>query len=270
MPADKRVIHATNDAADINKDYGSEIGLVGDAVLVLEGLITEIRALTGGPDATQLNILTTQIAATKKKWKTDWKSQFISDEVPINQYRIIGDLMSVVDPGDVIITHDSGSPREQLLPFWESISPGSYLGWGKSTQLGYGLGINIGAKLAAPDKLCINIMGDSAIGMTGMDLETAARYGIGILTIVFNNGVMAAERDVLIEADEKYGAMKVGGNYSVVAEGLGVASRRVEKPDDFLPSLDEAIKITASGAPFLIECMVKEGYEFSRDALPGL
>ena len=270
IPADKRVIHATNDAADINKDYRSEIGLVGDAVLVLEGLITEIRALTGGPDATKLNILTTQIATVKKKWKADWKSQFISDEAPINQYRIIGDLMSAVDPGDVIITHDSGSPREQLLPFWESISPGSYLGWGKSTQLGYGLGINIGAKLAAPDKLCINIMGDSAIGMTGMDLETAARYGIGILTIVFNNGVMAAERDVLIEADEKYGAMKVGGNYSVVAEGLGVASLRVEKPDDFLPALDEAKKITASGAPFLIECMVKEGYEFSRDALPGL
>ena len=270
IPADKRVIHATNDAADINKDYRSEIGLVGDAVLVLEGLITEIRALTGGPDATKLNILTTQIATVKKKWKADWKSQFISDEVPINQYRIIGDLMSVVDPGDVIITHDSGSPREQLLPFWESTSPGSYLGWGKSTQLGYGLGINIGAKLAAPDKLCINIMGDSAIGMTGMDLETAARYGIGILTIVFNNGVMAAERDVLIEADEKYGAMKVGGNYSVVAEGLGVASLRVEKPDDFLLALDEAKKITASGAPFLIECMVKEGYEFSRDALLGL
>ena len=270
IPADKRVIHATNDAADINKDYRSEIGLVGDAVLVLEGLITEIRALTGGPDATKFNILTTQIATVKKKWKADWKSQFISDEAPINQYRIIGDLMSAVDPGDVIITHDSGSPREQLLPFWESTSPGSYLGWGKSTQLGYGLGINIGAKLAAPDKLCINIMGDSAIGMTGMDLETAARYGIGILTIVFNNGVMAAERDVLIEADEKYGAMKVGGNYSVVAEGLGVASLRVEKPDDFLPALDEAKKITASGAPFLIECMVKEGYEFSRDALPGL
>jgi acetolactate synthase-1/2/3 large subunit len=270
MPADKRVIHATNDAADINKDYRSEIGLVGDAVLVLEGLITEIRALTGGPDATKLNILTIQIATVKKKWKADWKSQFISDEAPINQYRIIGDLMSAVDPGDVIITHDSGSPREQLLPFWESTSPGSYLGWGKSTQLGYGLGINIGAKLAAPDKLCINIMGDSAIGMTGMDLETAARYGIGILTIVFNNGVMAAERDVLIEADEKYGAMKVGGNYSVVAEGLGVASLRVEKPDDFLPALDEAKKITTSGAPFLIECMVKEGYEFSRDALPGL
>ena len=84
--------------------------------------------------------------------------------------------------------------------------PGSYMGWGKSTQLGYGLGIIMGAKLAAPEKLCINIMGDAAIGMTGMDIETAARNRIAILTIVFNNGVMGAERDVLEISDEKYGA----------------------------------------------------------------
>ena len=113
-------------------------------------------------------------------------------------------------------------------------------------------------------------MGDSAIGMTGMDLETAARYDIGILTIVFNNGVMAAERNVLVEADEKYDAMTVGGNYTIVAKGLGVASRRVEKPDDFLPAFEEAQKVIVSGKPFLIECMVKEGHDFSRDTLPGL
>ena len=74
-------------------------------------------------------------------------------------------------------------------------------------------------------------MGDAAIGMTGMDIETAARNRIAILTIVFNNGVMGAERDVLKISDEKYGAMTVGGNYSKVAEGLNVASTRVEKPD---------------------------------------
>jgi len=270
VPAGKRVIHATNDASDVNKDYRSEIGLVGDAVLVIEGLIKEIRGLSKIVKIDKLNNLTAQIKTGKKKWKAEWNSQFISDEVPINQYRIIGDLMRAVDPSDVIITHDSGSPREQLLPFWEATCPHSYLGWGKSTQLGYGLGINIGAKLAAPEKLCINIMGDSAIGMTGMDLETAARYGIGILTIVFNNGVMAAERNVLVDADEKYDAMMVGGNYTIVAKGLGVESRRVEKPDDFLPAFEEAQKVIVSGKPFLIECMVKEGHDFSRDTLPGL
>ena len=270
VPADKRIIHATNEPSDINKDYRVELGIIGDAKMVINGLIAEIRTQQSEDTAPKLATLTTEIAATKKAWQADWQPQFSSDEVPINQYRIVGDLMKAVDPADVIMTHDSGSPREQLLPFWEATQSGGYMGWGKSTQLGYGLGINIGAKLAAPNKLCINIMGDSAIGMTGMDLETAARYGIAILTIVFNNGVMTAERDVLIEADEKYGAMTVGGNYCLVAEGLGVASRRVEQPGDFLATFEEAKKVTASGAPFLIECMVKEGYDFSRDSVAGL
>ena len=172
--------------------------------------------------------------------------------------------MRNVDRDNVIITHDSGSPREQLLPFWESTVPGSYMGWGKSTQLGYGLGINMGAKLAAPEKLCINVMGDAAIGMTGMDIETAARNGIAILTIVFNNGIMAAERDVLVTSEKRYGALAVGGNYAKVAEGLGVAATRVEAPDAFIPALRQAIETTAAGAPYLIECVTKEGYDFSR------
>jgi acetolactate synthase-1/2/3 large subunit len=178
--------------------------------------------------------------------------------------------MRTVDRDNVIITHDSGSPREQLLPFWETTKPGSYMGWGKSTQLGYGLGITMGAKLAAPDKLCVNVMGDAAIGMTGMDIETAARNRIAILTVVFNNGVMAAERDVLKTSTKKYGALTVGGNYAKVAEGLNVASARVEKPANIVGAIKDAVRVTETGAPFLLEFVVKEGYDFSRYNLEGL
>ena len=113
-------------------------------------------------------------------------------------------MLHTVDRENTIITHDSGSPREQLVPFWECVAPRTYMGWGKSTQLGYGLGIIMGAKLAEPDKLCINVMGDAAIGMVGMDIETAARHRIGILTVVFNNGAMAIERGSMPEAAEKH------------------------------------------------------------------
>ena len=157
--------------------------------------------------------------------------------MPINQYRVIRDLMRTVDRDNVIMTHDSGSPREQMMPFWETTAAGSYMGWGKSTQLGYGLGITMGAKLAAPKKLCVNVMGDAAIGMTGMDIETAARNRIAILTVVFNNGVMGAEREELKISDEKYGAMTVGGNYTKVAEGLNVAARgSTSRPTSCRPS----------------------------------
>ena len=264
VPPGKRIVHSTNDPDDINKDYRADHAVIGDARLVLEAVIEEVARQKGGGDDGALRDLTDSVAAVRAAWRDEWAPQLDSDEVPLNQYRVIRDLMRSVDRDNTIITHDSGSPREQLLPFWETTTSGSYLGWGKSTQLGYGLGLIMGAKMAAPDKLCINIMGDAAIGMTGMDIETAARNGIAILTIVFNNGVMAAERDVLIKSTEKYGALTVGGNYTKVAEGLGVASRRVETPDDFIPALNEAVETTSSGAPFLIECITKEGYDFSR------
>jgi acetolactate synthase-1/2/3 large subunit len=270
VPEGKTIIHATNEAADINKEYRVDHAVVGDAALALDALIAEAARQKGPGGGNALASLTEEVAAAKKAWQQEWSKFLNSDETPLNQYRVIRDLMRGVDRDDVIMTHDSGSPREQMIPFWETTAAGSYMGWGKSTQLGYGLGITMGAKLAAPDKLCVNVMGDSAIGMTGMDIETAARNKIAILTVVFNNGVMGAERDVLKISDAKYGAMTVGGNYAKVAEGLNVASNRVERPADIAPAIKEAVAVTQSGAPFLLEFVVKEGRDFSRYNLPGL
>ncbi len=270
VPPGKKIVHSTNDPSDINKDYRADHAVIGDAKMVAEALIAEIKRQRGAGDVKALQFLSDEIAAIKKDWIADWKDHRTSDEVPINQYRVIQDLMDTIDRDNVIITHDSGSPREQMMSSWESTAAGSYMGWGKSTQLGYGLGINLGAKMAAPDKLCINVMGDASFGMTGMDIETAARNGIATLTIVFNNSVMAAERDVLVLATEKYGSMDVGGNYAKVAEGLNVQSRRVESPDDIIPAIKEAVAVTQSGQPYLLEFVVKQGYDFSRDDVAGL
>jgi acetolactate synthase-1/2/3 large subunit len=270
VPPGKTIIHSTNDAGDVNKEYRVDHAMIGDAALVLDALIVEVGRQKGAGGGNALASLKEEIAAAKKAWLAEWSKHLDSDELPINQYRVIRDLMRAVDRDNVIITHDSGSPREQLLPFWEPTVPGSYMGWGKSTQLGYGLGIIMGAKLAAPDKLCVNVMGDAAIGMTGMDIETAARNRIAILTVVFNNGVMAAERDVLRLSTKKYGAMTVSGNYTKVAQGLNVAAMRVEKPAEIVPAIRDAVRVTQSGAPFLLEIVVKEGYDFSRYELAGL
>jgi acetolactate synthase-1/2/3 large subunit len=266
IPPGKTIIHSTNDPGDINKEYRVDHAVVGDAGLVIPALIAEIARQKGPGGGNALASLKEEVAAGKKAWQEEWAKFFDSDEMPLNQYRVIRDMMRTLDRDNVIITHDSGSPREQMIPFWETTAAGSYMGWGKSTQLGYGLGITMGAKLAAPTKLCINVMGDASFGMTGMDIETAARNRIAILTVVFNNGVMGAERDVLKISDAKYGAMTVGGNYTKVAEGLNVAARRVAKPGDIVGAIEEAVDVTETGAPFLLEFVVKEGRDFSRYA----
>lgn len=259
VPAGPAIIHTTNDADDVNKDYRADHALIGDAALTCEALAAEL-----GSGARAENGVAEEIAALRRDWLSGWERHLASDEAPINQYRAIRDLMAATEPDNVIITHDSGSPREQLLPFWIATQPRSYMGWGKSTQLGHGLGLIMGAKLAAPEKLCINVMGDAAIGMVGMDLETAARCGIGILTIVFNNGVMAAERDAMGYSDGAFGTLAQGGHYTEVARALGVEATRVEAPGAFRQAVAGAIEATESGTPALIEVMVKEGHDFSR------
>jgi acetolactate synthase-1/2/3 large subunit len=263
LPVGKILIHSTNDANDVNKDIRCDLGVVGDADLFLDALITEVARQKTTGDHARLDDLKTKIATIKAAWLKDWAVHLDSEEIPLNQYRIIRDLMNTVDRDNTIITHDSGSPRKQLLPFWQTTKAGSYMGWGKSTQLGHGLGITMGAKLASPEKLCINVMGDAAIGMTGMDLETASRNGIGILTIVFNNSVMAAERHVMETSTSKYDAINVGGNYAKLAEALNVTSMRVDKTNAIIPAIREAVSVTQQGKPFLLEFIVKEGYDFT-------
>src|SRR5438045_8688457 len=111
-------------------------------------------------------------------------SKLTSNEVPITPYRIIWEFMQTVNPRDAIVTHDSGSPREQLIPFYRATAPRSYIGWGKSHALGTGLGLLIGAKPAAPHQLCVHFMGDAAVGITGRASETALPCGTAMPTIV--------------------------------------------------------------------------------------
>ena len=176
-----------------------------------------------------------------------------------------------MDRTRTIITHDSGTPRDQLAPFWETLTPRGFLGWGKSTQLGSSLGFALGAKLAAPDKLVMHFLGDTALGMCGMDLETAVRERIPILTVLVNNGLMGGYEKHIPFASAKFGSRYLGGDYAKVAEGLGVAVERVTEPSQIIPALERAIRVTGYGSevagggrPALVEFITREETRLSK------
>src|SRR5205823_9283345 len=123
----------------------------------------------------------------------------------------------------------------------------------KTTQLGYGLGLAMGAKLAQPDKLCINVWGDAAIGMTGMDFETAVRERIPILSILFNNFSMAIELPVMPVSTERYRSTDISGNYADMARAFGAYGERITAPDEIVPAIKRGIEATRGGSPALLE-----------------
>ncbi|MGH2482407.1 MAG: thiamine pyrophosphate-dependent enzyme, partial [Ktedonobacteraceae bacterium] len=159
---------------------------------------------------------------------------------------------------NTIITHDAGSPRDQLSPFWETRAPLTYVGWGKTTQLGYSLGLAMGAKLAHPDKLCINVWGDAAIGFTGMDFETAVRERIPILSILLNNSSMAIELPVMQVATEKYRSTDISGHYADMARALGGYGERVSEPGQIISAIQRAMQQTQEGTPALLEFITQK------------
>ncbi len=263
IPEGKTVVHATLDAGDINKDVEVEHALLGDAKLILEAVTAEIRERLGGRPRGRTEQVAREIAAVKREWLSHWMPKLTLDEAPLSPYRVIRDLMRTVDVPNTIITHDAGSPRDQLSPFWESQTPLSYIGWGKTTQLGYGLGLAMGAKLARPDKLCINVWGDAAIGFTGMDFETAVRERIPILSVLFNNFSMAIELPVMPVSTEKYRSTDISGHYADMAKAFGGYGERVESPDDIVPAIMRGIRKTEEGVPALLEFITAKEIEFS-------
>ncbi len=264
MPAGKTIIHATLDPADINKDVASQHALIGDADLTLRALIEAVSERLGGQPRGRGAGVAAQIAEINGKWEAEWAAKLNSDSAPLSPYRVIRDLYDTVDVANTIITHDAGSPRDQLSPFWKSITPLSYIGWGKTTQLGYGLGLAMGAKLACPDKLCINVWGDAAIGFTGMDFETAVRERIPILSVLFNNFSMAIEIPIMPVSQEKYGSTDISGNYAKMAEAFGGYGERIETPDQIIPAIERGIQKTEEGVPALLEFITAKETEIPK------
>jgi acetolactate synthase-1/2/3 large subunit len=262
MPKGKTFIHATLDPDHLNKDVRAKIGLVGDAALTLEALLAEVKALV--PEPRDSRDTARRIASVREAWLGEWMPKLTSSEVPLTPYRVLWDLLHTVDVANTIITHDAGSPRDQISPFWVSTEPLSYIGWGKTTQLGYGLGLAMGAKLAHPDKLCINVWGDAAIGFTGMDFETAVRERIPILSILLNNFSMAIELKVMPISTEKYRSTDISGDYAAMARAFGGYGERVTAPEEIVPAIRRGIAATREGQPALLEFITGKETKISK------
>ncbi|HSG34900.1 MAG TPA: thiamine pyrophosphate-requiring protein [Sphingomonadaceae bacterium] len=262
IPPGKRVIHATLDPLDIDKSVPSEVALVGDAKLTLAALFEVVKRRV--PEPRDCAPVAARIKAVEAQWFAKWEAKCTQDSSPLSPYRVLWDLQQVLDVANTIVTHDAGSPRDQLVPFWKSSTPHSYIGWGKSTQLGYGLGLAMGAKLACPDKLCVNVWGDAAIGFTGTDLETAARERIPILSILLNNEAMAIELPIMPVATEKYRSTDISGDYAAFAQSLGCYGERVTEASEIVPAIKRALAAIENGQPALLEFITEKETEISR------
>ena len=252
-----RLIHNSVNVDDLNKDEAAAVALPGDARLTIQALIEECGARPAGADA--VADTAGRIAAIRDQWLAEWTPVLTADAEPLSYYRVVHALNEVLDPDASMVTHDAGAPRDCMVPFYRATVPHSYIGWGKTTHLGFGLPLMIGAKLAHPGKFCLNVMGDGAFGMSGLDLETAVRSGVAITTVLLNNGTMATysgAQDLIGPTARAAGVGTMSGNYAALAQSLGAHGIEVRSAAELHQALAEAQRLNAAGSTVLIDVHV--------------
>jgi thiamine pyrophosphate-dependent acetolactate synthase large subunit-like protein len=264
VPGGKFIIHNTNNPEDVNKDYKVQIGLLGDARLTLRAMIEEVKAQIGPEGRRKDSSVREAVAQVKQEWLTEWAPLLNSELEPILPYRLVNEINKNVDHKNSVLTHDAGHPRDEIMPFFKASVPGSYIGWGKTTHLGYGLPLMIGSKMANPNKFCMNFMGDGAFGMSGLDLETAVRAGLPITTIVLNNGTMGGYNKALPVAMEKYNVGNMTGDYAKIAEGMGAVGIHVTKTSEIGPAIKKARQLNSEGKCVLLDVKTQQQDKFSQ------
>ena len=264
FPSGTTMVQVTCDGHDVGRDYPISFGVIGDAKLVLAQMVAEVRQKLGAEGRRGDDAVAREVKAVRDEFLEAWMPRLTADDEPISPYRVIWDVMNTVDRTKTVFTHDAGNPRDQTAPFYEAIVPHGYMGWGKTTQLGTSMGLMMGAKLARPDWLAVNIMGDAAFGMVGMDFETAVRCNIPIITIVLNNGLMGGYARDLPIAAERYQFHRLSGDYRKLGEALGGYTERVERPADLKPALRRAIEQTKAGRAVLLDVVTGEEPNFPK------
>ena len=258
IPAGVSIIHINADPADLNKTYQVDLPILADAKLALRAIIDAVRERVG-PDAGGVKPeIADEIRQCHAKHNAEWTPRFTDPETPTNGYRVVHELYQVIDPDRTIALHDAGGSRGYMVPFWPTTRPRNFVAMGGMAAMGWSVGAAIGTKLGRPDHLVVHLLGDASFGMTGMELETAARMGLPILTVVVNNGGIGGGMMGMENPNGTPPELAVlGGNFSVVADGLGCWSERVEHPEGIRPAFQRAIRAIDEGQPALVEVMIR-------------
>ncbi len=251
----KSIVQCTVDTLDINRSYETRLAVIGDARLTLQALIDEFSKQAGGrrrnPD------LLDEIRAGKQAFLAKFRPLMESNEKPINPYRVIGDLMKVLDPKNSFVTADSGNTRDQTSTVYEAHIPRGHLGWGNVSTLGFSLAGAVAAKLAYPGRQCVNVTGDAGVCYMMGNFEAVARYGIGITTLHINNGGYSGYGPGFWGAGHDPYTWKVSDHsaacMSAMARAVGFHGEDVTEPSEVIPALKRAFDENAKGRPAFVE-----------------
>jgi len=238
----------------------AEIGIVGDPKLVLRQLIEKIEEMQLDFSAKGQSPWIKQMGEVRQNYEQVIKerAEKTLEDVPIHPDRLTKDLVSVIDDDATLIV-DSFTLSGYTSQWFTAHKMGQIVDAGPLAPVGHGVGMGIGAQLARPGKQVVIVSGDGGIGIGGMDMETAAKYGIPIVCLLWNNSSWGPgfEAMPILKGRTDPFDMVQDIRYDKVFEPMGVYTEHVETPDQIRPALERAL---SSGKPALVNVVGDKRY----------
>ncbi|MBF0277975.1 MAG: thiamine pyrophosphate-binding protein [SAR324 cluster bacterium] len=251
-----KLIHIDIEASEIGRNYPTEIGVVADAKSALQILTRVAKEIY--PKGFERPELKKKISDFRADFRRKNAAMATSEAFPMMPERILADVREAL-PDDAIITTDVGWNKNGVGQQFDILTPGSILTPGGFATMGFGPPGAIGAKLAAPERVVLSLVGDGGFGQNPAMLATAVEQKLGIIWLVMNNnafgtiaGLQKAHFGLTYGTvfPGEPGEQGLGPNYAEIARGYGAEGVRIPNAGELLPILKAAI---ASGKPTVID-----------------
>lgn len=258
QPGAVQVIHIDVDPDEIGRNYPTAVGIIADAKTALQGLYQEVLKLQ--PEKLHRQDRYDFVNDRVSAWRKGIAAAQRSDASPLMPQRLIWELMNFLDD-DAILLGDLSFSSVWLDVHYDVRQAGRNITYARGFDLlGWGLPASLGAKLAAPDRQVLSLMGDGSMGYCIGELETARRHNIPAVNVVLNNGTLGYEK-FLIKYYNEPGKITnewpacdfVDTDYAAIARAFGCFGARVEHPSQLRPALEQAF---ASEKPAVIDVVI--------------
>jgi acetolactate synthase-1/2/3 large subunit len=257
-PGAVKVIHIDIDPDEIGRNYPTEVAIIADAKVALACLLDEVVKLQPQPLHRQERY--DAVAESVGAWRRGIAAMQRSDASPVVPQRLIWELMEFLDD-DTILLGDLSFSSVWMDVHYDVRKAGRNITYARGFDLlGWGLPASLGAKLAAPDRKVLSLMGDGSVGYCIGELETARRHNIATVNVVLNNGTLGYEK-FLIKYFNEPGKITpewpacdfADTDYAAIARAFGCVGIRVEHPSQLRPALEQAF---ASERPAVIDVVI--------------
>ena len=241
--ADARLIQVDVEPSEVGHNRSADVGIVGDARAVLEQLV---EAAEGRLDRRRYAGWVEHLRSVEEAKRPDNEAKLSTDQRPIHPLRLCKEVRDFLDRDAILVVDGQEilNYGRQSIPTFE---PGHRLNSGPFGTMGVGLPFGLGAKAAKPDKQVLVLHGDGSFGLNAMELDTAVRAKLPVVTVISLNGGWTAD-----PKREKPGRDLGYTRYDKMAEALGCHAEYVEDPDQIRPALERAF---ASGIPAVVNVL---------------